>query len=66
MESLRDSPTRGWAESSLRVNLIEERLDLRVQRLTERFAPNIAFFPWARVGGQVVRKSAFRIGSVQA
>ena len=52
--------------AAMRHYLIAERVDLRVQRLTERFAPNIAFLPWARVGGQVVRPSAFRIGSVQA
>ena len=41
---------------------IAERLDLMVQRLVERFAPNLGFLASARIGGQVVRTSAFRLG----
>lgn len=46
--------------------IIAERTSLTVQRLVERFAPNVAFLPRARLGGQVVRKEAFKIGITQA
>jgi HK97 family phage major capsid protein len=42
-----------------RFYIVAERTDLRVQRLVERFAPNVAFLPTARVGGGVVRTAAF-------
>lgn len=42
-----------------RYYIVASRRDLRVQRLIERFAPNIAFLPTARVGGGLVRPVAF-------
>ena len=39
---------------------IADRQELRVQRLVEKFAPNIGLLPTARVGGRVLRKVAFR------
>lgn len=42
-----------------RFYIVAERTDLRVQRLEERFAPNIGFLPTARVGGGIVRTAAF-------
>lgn len=44
---------------------IVDRQGLRVQRLTERYAPNIGILPHARVGGQVLRTAAFRALDVQ-
>lgn len=38
---------------------IAERTDLRVQRLEERFAPNVGMLPTARLGGGLVRTQAF-------
>jgi HK97 family phage major capsid protein len=43
--------------------VIAERMDLRIQRLVERFAPNVGLLPTARVGGQVVRTNAFRVAN---
>ena len=40
---------------------IADRQELRIQRLLERFAPNIGILPTARVGGQVIRKAGFRV-----
>lgn len=40
---------------------IADRQELRMQRLLERFAPNIGILPTARLGGQVLRPAAFRI-----
>jgi predicted phage gp36 major capsid-like protein len=37
-----------------------------VQRLVERFAPNVGFLPRARFGGQVVLNDAFRVMKVAA
>lgn len=42
--------------------VIAERSDMRINRLVERFAPNIGVLPHARLGGQLTRKEAFRIG----
>lgn len=42
-----------------RYYVVAQRRDLRVQRLIERFAPNVAFLPTARVGGGLVRTVAF-------
>jgi HK97 family phage major capsid protein len=42
-----------------RFYVVAQRRDLRVQRLIERFAPNVAFLPTARVGGGLVRTVAF-------
>jgi predicted phage gp36 major capsid-like protein len=42
-----------------RFYIVAERTDLRIQRLVERFAPNVAFLPTARVGGGLVRTAAF-------
>jgi HK97 family phage major capsid protein len=39
---------------------IAERSDMRIQRLEERFAPNIGLLPTARLGGGVLRTDAFR------
>ncbi|MGH9365735.1 MAG: phage major capsid protein [Thermoanaerobaculia bacterium] len=43
--------------------VIAERQDLRVQRLVERFAPNVGILVGARVGGQPVLNDAFRMGT---
>ena len=40
--------------------IIAERRELRVQRLLDRFAPNIGILPSARLGGQAVRTAAFK------
>ena len=40
--------------------IIADREGVRVQRLTERFAPNLGILPTARVGGQVSRAAAFK------
>jgi HK97 family phage major capsid protein len=45
---------------------VAERTDLRVQRLEERFAPNVAFLPTARLGGAVLRCPAFVIQNLAA
>jgi len=42
--------------------VIVDRSELRIQRLAERYAPNIGFLPIKRTGGQVVRPRALRIG----
>jgi HK97 family phage major capsid protein len=42
--------------------VIAERQELRVQRLVEKFAPNVAILVGARVGGQPVLNDAFRMG----
>ena len=39
---------------------IADRQELRVQRLVERYAPNVGILPTARVGGQLMRTPAFR------
>lgn len=44
-----------------RYYVIADRTQLRVQRLTEKYAPNVGFLPVARVGGLVVRNNAFRL-----
>ena len=41
--------------------IIAERDGLRMQRLVERFAPNVGLLPYARFGGQNTRKNAFRV-----
>jgi HK97 family phage major capsid protein len=46
--------------------IIAQRAALRVQRLVERFAPNIGILPSARLGGQVVLPDAFRIMKIAA
>jgi HK97 family phage major capsid protein len=51
---------------AFRYYVIAERTDLRLQRLVERFAPNIGLLPTARIGGQVVRVNAFRVQKVEA
>jgi HK97 family phage major capsid protein len=42
--------------------IVAERSEMRINRLVERFAPNIGVLPHARLGGQLTRKEAFRIG----
>lgn len=42
--------------------IIAERRALGIIRLVERYAPNVALQPTARVGGQLVLKEAFRLG----
>jgi HK97 family phage major capsid protein len=46
--------------------IIAERAALRIQRLIERFAPNVGILPTARIGGQVVLIDAFRVMKVSA
>lgn len=46
--------------------IIAQRRDLRIQRLVERFAPNVGFLPTSRVGGQVVFTDAFRLMKISA
>jgi len=41
--------------------IVAERNDMRIQRLVERFAPNVGILPTARIGGQVTRTAAFRV-----
>ncbi len=43
-----------------RYYIIAMRAQLRVQRLLERFTPNIGLQPWSRFGGQTLRPNAFR------
>jgi HK97 family phage major capsid protein len=43
-----------------RYYIIADRQELRVQRLTEKYAPNIGLLPTARLGGRVSRIAAFR------
>lgn len=45
---------------------IADRQELRVQRMTERFAPNLGLLATARVGGQPLRTAAFRKQKVAA
>jgi HK97 family phage major capsid protein len=40
--------------------IIADRQGVRVQRLTERFAPNVGLLPMARVGARVSRPNAFK------
>lgn len=40
---------------------IADRMDMRIVRLVERFAPNVAIMAVARVGGQVLKTNPFRI-----
>lgn len=42
--------------------VIADRMDLRVQRLNERYAPNVGFAPVCRVGGAVVLPEAIKLG----
>jgi HK97 family phage major capsid protein len=46
--------------------IIGTRQDLRIQRLVERYAPNVGFLPTARLGGGVAVPEAFRILKVSA
>lgn len=41
--------------------VLVERSGLRIQRLVERYAPNVGFSPVARIGGGVVLPEAFRV-----
>ena len=45
---------------------IADRMDMRVIRLMERFAPNIGLMAVARVGGQVLKTPPFRVQKVNA
>jgi HK97 family phage major capsid protein len=49
-----------------RFYVIADRMELRVQRLMERMAPNVGILPFARLGGQTVRTNAFRTQTVEA
>lgn len=40
---------------------VVDRRDLRIQRLNERFAPNVGLLPTRRTGGQVLRTAAFKL-----
>ncbi len=42
-----------------RYYIIADRTELRIQRLVERAAPNVAFLAYARLGGKTVRTGAF-------
>ena len=59
-------PDRGTASNNpvifgdFRYYGIADRQELRIQRLTERYAPNLGILPTARVGGQPLRTAAFR------
>lgn len=44
--------------------VLADRQDLRIQRLNERYAPNVGFAPTARIGGAVVLPEAFRIQTI--
>ena len=46
--------------------VIADRQGVRVQRLTERYAPNVGLLPMARVGARVSRPNAFRKQEVAA
>ena len=46
--------------------IIAQRQALRIQRLVERFAPNVGLLPTSRIGGQVVLTQAFRIMKISA
>jgi HK97 family phage major capsid protein len=46
--------------------IIAQRGALRIQRLVERFAPNVGFLPTARLGGHCVLSDAFRIMKIAA
>ena len=46
--------------------VIADRQELRLQRLVERYAPNIGILPTSRAGGQPVRPAAFRKQYVSA
>jgi HK97 family phage major capsid protein len=46
--------------------IIAQRQMLRIQRLVERFAPNVGLLPSSRIGGQVVLTQAFRLMTVSA
>ena len=43
---------------------IADRMDMRIIRLVERFAPNVAIMAVARVGGQVIKTAPFRVQEV--
>ena len=43
--------------------VIAERQTLSIKRLVERFAPNVALLPTARIGGQLTENSAMVVGS---
>ncbi len=63
------APTAGLVAAILgdfRFYVIADRMELRIQRLDERAAPNVALLPWARLGGQVVRVNAFRVSTIGA
>jgi HK97 family phage major capsid protein len=45
---------------------IADRQELRVQRLVEKYAPNIGILPTAREGGQPIRTDAFRKQKIAA
>ncbi len=45
---------------------IADRMDMRIIRLVERFAPNVGIMAVARVGGQVLKTAPFRVQEVGA
>ena len=51
---------------NFRYYMIVERQGLRIQRLVERYAPNVGFLPSARIGGQVIQIDAFRVQNTSA
>jgi HK97 family phage major capsid protein len=46
----------------MRHYIIAERRDLTISRLVEKYAPNVAILPTARVGGQLTLTAACRAG----
>ena len=51
---------------AFRYYMIVERAGLRIQRLTERYAPNVGFLPSARIGGQCIQLDAFRTSNTSS
>lgn len=54
------------AFGDFRYYLIADRQDMRIQRLVERYAPNVGILVTARSGGQTLRPAAFRTQKVAA
>jgi len=46
--------------------VLADRQSLRIQRLNERYAPNVGFAPTARIGGAVVLPEAFRLMNISS
>jgi HK97 family phage major capsid protein len=57
-----DSAAISMLFGAFRHYVIAERKAMVIQRLTEKFAPNVGILATARVGGQLTVTSAFRLG----